>query len=75
MAIIRDLQERADAQRAADEAWAKKVEEAQAVADGLAKKARDFQLERGKGEGGSRALCRCSSRQVSLARHYREWRI
>lgn len=39
VAIIRDLQERAEAQRAANEAWALKVEESQSVADGLAKKA------------------------------------
>lgn len=40
VAIIRDLHERAGAQRAANEAWALKVEESQSVADGLAKKAR-----------------------------------
>lgn len=41
VAIIRDLHERAQAQRAANEAWARKVEESQGVADGLAKKARE----------------------------------
>lgn len=41
VAIIRNMQQRAEAQRAANEAWAKKVEEAQAVADCLAKKARN----------------------------------
>lgn len=40
MAIIRDLQDRAEAQRASNEAWAVKVEEAQAMADRLAKKVR-----------------------------------
>lgn len=40
VAIIRDLHERAQAQRAANEAWTRKVEERQAVADGVAKKAR-----------------------------------
>lgn len=40
VAIIRDLHERAQAQRAANEAWARKVEESQAVADGVAKKVR-----------------------------------
>lgn len=38
VAIIRDLHERAEAQRAAHAAWTQKVEESQAVADGLAKK-------------------------------------
>lgn len=40
VAIIRDLHERAEAQRAANDAWAEKVEESQSVADGLAKKVR-----------------------------------
>eukprot|EP00752_Nemacystus_decipiens_P006896 g6194.t1 len=42
VAIIRDLHERAEAQRAANEAWAQKVEESQSVADGLAKKAQSI---------------------------------
>ncbi|CAM9427033.1 unnamed protein product [Ectocarpus fasciculatus] len=42
VAIIRDLHERAEAQRAANEAWAEKVEESQSVADGLAKKAQSI---------------------------------
>ena len=46
VAIIRDLQERAEAQRAANEAWALKVEESQGMADGLAKKASLFRLSR-----------------------------
>lgn len=45
VAIIRDLHERAEAQRAANEAWAEKVEESQAVADGLAKKVRELKRE------------------------------
>lgn len=40
VSIIRDLHERAGSQRAANEAWAQKVEESQSVADGLAKKVR-----------------------------------
>ena len=40
VAIIRDLQQRAEEQRAAHDAWARKVEEAQAVADDLSKKVR-----------------------------------
>ncbi|CAM9168036.1 unnamed protein product [Sphacelaria rigidula] len=42
VAIIRDLQERAQAQRAANEAWAEKVEESQQMADRLAKKAQSI---------------------------------
>ncbi|CAN0355850.1 unnamed protein product, partial [Ectocarpus sp. 8 AP-2014] len=42
VAIIRDLHERAEAQRTANEAWAEKVEESQSVADGLAKKAQSI---------------------------------
>ncbi|CAM9560763.1 unnamed protein product, partial [Hapterophycus canaliculatus] len=42
VAIIRDLHERAEAQRAAHVAWTLKVEESQAVADGLAKKAQSI---------------------------------
>lgn len=38
VAIIRDLHERAEAQHGANEAWARRVDEAQGVADGLAKK-------------------------------------
>lgn len=40
VAIIQDLHERAEAQRASNEAWTLKVEESQSVADGLAKKVR-----------------------------------
>ncbi|CAM9269466.1 unnamed protein product, partial [Choristocarpus tenellus] len=42
VAIIRDLHERADAQKAADEEWARRVEVAQTVADRLAKKAQSI---------------------------------
>lgn len=45
VAIIRDLHERAEAQRAANEAWAEKVEESQSVADGLAKKVCELKRE------------------------------
>lgn len=41
VAIIRDLQERAASQRTSNDAWAVRVEEAQAMADQLAKKVRD----------------------------------
>lgn len=44
VAVIRDLHQRAEMQRASDHAWAKKVEEAQAMADGLVKKARTNEL-------------------------------
>lgn len=46
VSIIRDLHERAEAQRAANEAWAVKVDESQGVADGLAKKVRERERER-----------------------------
>ncbi|CAM9110440.1 unnamed protein product, partial [Discosporangium mesarthrocarpum] len=42
VAIIRDLQERGEAQKAADEEWAQKVELAQEVAARLAKKAQSI---------------------------------
>lgn len=38
VAIIRDLHQRAEAQKASNEAWAKKVEESQEMANRLAKK-------------------------------------
>lgn len=38
VAIIRDLHQKAEAQRASNEAWAKKVEDSQEMADRLAKK-------------------------------------
>lgn len=53
VAIIRDLHERAEAQRAANEAWALRVEESQGVADGLAKKVGETEGER------ERELCLC----------------
>lgn len=40
VAVIHDLHQRVEMQRASDQAWAEKVEEAQAMVDGLVKKAR-----------------------------------
>ena len=40
VAVIRDLHQRVEMQRASDQAWAKKVEEAQVTVDGFVKKAR-----------------------------------